>query len=358
MRFQIAAPENTGAPCLSPDGRKLAFIVGHRLWVHFLESGESRELTATDGGVPFWSPDSRFIGYRSQTKLKKIEATGGPPQTVTDLRSNSQWGGGAWNQYDVIVFGDRLAGLFRVSASGGVPVQITALDFTRHENSQFCPSFLPDGRHFVYTRASTDEGKSAIYLGSVDARPEQQSSKALMASNSQPVYTPSADPSAGYLLFIREGTLMAQPFDNRRLELKGQAVQVADQVSDNIAGAIFVAFSASANDVLAFRRRGGEEQLTWYDREGNVMGTVGEPGFYGNLALSPDGARVAVGKNSGGADAVNIRLLDLSRGGTSTRFTFGSLMDLDPVWSPDGSRIIFRSNRDAPSTCIKRRRTA
>jgi serine/threonine protein kinase len=104
LRLQIVTPENSGAPILSPDGRKLAFIVGDRLWVQFLGSGESRELTATDGGTPFWSPDSRFIGYLSQRKLKKIEATGGPPQTVTDLRSNSRWGGGAWNQNDVIVF--------------------------------------------------------------------------------------------------------------------------------------------------------------------------------------------------------------------------------------------------------------
>jgi hypothetical protein len=181
----------------------------------------------------------------------------------------------------VIVFGDRSLGLFRVPASGGVPVQITALDSARHENSQFCPSFLPDGRHFVYIRASTDEGKSAIYLGSVDAKPEQQSSKPLVASNWQPGYAPSADPSTGYLLFMREGTLMAQPFDNRRLELKGQAAPVAEQVSDNGGGAgAYGAFSASANDVLVFQRAASDRQLTWYDRAGKVMGTVGEPGDY------------------------------------------------------------------------------
>ena len=319
------------------------------MWVQFLESGESRDLKATVGGVPFWSPDSRFIGYPSQGKLKKIAATGGPPQTVTDLRSNSLWGCGAWSQDDVIVFGDRPVGLFRVPASGGIPVQITALDSARHENSQFCPSFLPDGRHFVYVRASTDEGKSAIYLGSVDAKPEQQSSKALVASNSQPVYAPSADPSTGYLLFIREGTLMAQPFDNRRLELKGQAAPVAEQVSNNSAGAIFVGFSASANDVLAFQRSSMlTQQLTWYDREGKVTGTAGEPGPYGIPVLSPDGTRLAVTKNRVRADAFNIWLLDLARGGSGTRFTFGSLVDTNPVWSPDGTRIIFSSNRDGP----------
>jgi len=346
VRFQIPAPENASrAPILSPDGRKLAFYAGDRLWIHFLESGELRDLKATTtGGVPFWSPDSRFIGYPSQEKLKKIEVTGGPPQTVTDLHSNL-WGGGAWNQDDVIVFGDQRFGFFRVPASGGIPVQITALDPARHENAQFCPSFLPDGQHFVYIRASTDEGKSAIYLGSVDAKPEQQSSKPLVASKSQPVYAPSEDRSTGYLLFMREGTLMAQPFDNYRLELTGQAAPVAEQVGDGTGG--YAPFSASANNVLAFQQRGAAPQLTWYDREGKVLGTVGEPGGSGILALSPDGMRLAVTKGRG-ADASDIWLMDLSRGGASTRFTFGSASNKAPVWSPDGSRMIFSSNRDGP----------
>ena len=195
----------------------------------------------------------------------------------------------------MIVFGDRRVGLFRVPASGGVPVQITALDSARHENSQDCPSFLPDGRHFVYIRASTDEGKSAIYLGSVDARPEQQSSKALVASNSQPVYAPSTDPGTGYLLFVRGLTLMAQPFDNRRLELKGQAAPVAEFGKNDSGGATYVSFSASANDVLVPRAYSLGNQLTWYDREGKVMGTVGESaGYFAGVRLSPDGTRLAV----------------------------------------------------------------
>jgi Tol biopolymer transport system component len=344
VRFEIPAEK---AGVLSPDGRMLASVAGGRLWVHSLESGESRDLTAEEGWVPFWSPDSRFIGDLYQEKLRKIEATGGSPQTVVDFAG--VWGGGAWNQDDVIVFADRPVGLFRVPASGGVPVQITALDSARHENSQYGPSFLPDGRHFFYMRSSTDEGKSAIYLGSIDARPEQQSSKPLVASNSQPMYAPSADPSIGYLLFVRAGTLMAQPFDNRRLELKGQAVPVAEKVGENITGAVWVYFSASANDVLGFQRQWAlKAQPTWYNREGKVIGTVGEPSLYlGAPVLSPDGTRLAVTKITGeGADASNIWLLDLSRDGASTRLTFGSLVDAVPVWSPDGSRVIFSSNRD------------
>jgi Tol biopolymer transport system component len=279
-------------------------------------------------------------------KLKKIEVAGGLPQAVTDLRSRV-WRGGAWNKDEIIIFGDGRVGLFRVSASGGVPVQITSLDFAQHETAHYCPSFLPDGRHFVYTRSTADEGKSAIYLGSVDATPEQQSTKPLVASNSQPVYVPSEDPDTGYLLYVRGGDLVAHPFDNSRLEMKGQAATVARKIIGDIPGAILVRFSASANGVLTFPGSNlFGERLTWFDREGKFIGTAGEPGLHTTFSISPNGAYVAAEKNFGKADETDLWLLDLTRGGASTRFTFGSLRSKSPVWSPDGSRIIFCSNRD------------
>jgi Tol biopolymer transport system component len=343
VRFQIQAPENATLPQIfdiSPDGRRLVFVAGGRWWFYSLDSGEFRD-SAAPGAGPFWSPDGRFLAYLFQGKLRKIEATGGQSQIVADYSGG--WRGGAWNQDDVIVFGAGSSGLFRVPASGGVPVQITAIDPARQESDHWKPSFLPDGRHFVYLRHSADEAKSAIYLGSVDAKPEQQSSKPLVPSRLGPVYAPSADPGAGYLLFMREGTLLAQPFDNRRLELKGEAAPIAEGVADPGNGAPYGAFSAT-NDVLVFQRGlSPDRQLTWYDQEGKVVGTVGEPSDYRDVVLSPDGTRVARVKGSG--QTSNIWLLDLSRE-TNTRFTFGSAIDNNPVWSPDGSRIVFSSNRD------------
>jgi len=335
VRFQIAGPENaTVTPSLSPDGRKVAFAARGRLWVHSLESGESRDLTAAEGWVPFWSPDSRFIAYVIGGKLKKIETAGGPPQTVADFPGS--WGGGAWNQDDVIVFGDLPAGLSRVPASGGVPVPISALDPARQEISHFGPSFLPDGRHFVYTRFSTDRKKSAIYAGSVDAEPEQQSSAPLIASSWQAVYAPSADPGTGYLLFMRDGAIMAQLFDNRRMELKGQAVPVAERMGDN--GTVgWATFSASAG-VLAYR---AEEltRLRWFDRKGSQLGDVGPVGDYWDPALSPDGRALAVSMRT--ANHWDIWVFDLDRG-TSSRLTFGGGDHYVPHWSPDGRQIAFR----------------
>jgi serine/threonine protein kinase/Tol biopolymer transport system component len=347
VRFHIPLPENSHPfPFLSPDGRKLAFGAGGRLWVHFLGSGESRDLAPYEG-TPFWSADSRFIGFPLQGKLKKMDATGGPPQTVADLPGG--WGAGAWNQDDVIVFAVAPSpGLFRVPAAGGIPVQITVVDSAR-ERSNYWPSFLSDGRHFFYTRSSTNPEKSAIYLGSLDAKPEQQSLQPLVASNWGAIYAPSADPGTGYLLFMRDGTLMAQSFDNRRLELKGQPMPIAEQVADNAGGCCFGAFSASANDVLAFRQAATPgAQLTWYGRDGKVLGTIGEPGLLRDPALSRDGKQVAVSRSDsrGVGKTANLWLLDLTRGGASKRLTFDASLDDFPVFSPDGSRIVFSSTRD------------
>jgi serine/threonine protein kinase/Tol biopolymer transport system component len=342
VRFQIPV-----GGVLSPDGRKLAYTAGGRLRVYFMESQESRDL-APAVGVPFWSPDSHFIGYFDLLKLKKIGLTGGPSQTVASLSGVVTVG--TWSHDDVIVFANQFTGLFRVSASGGIPLQITALDPSRQEDRHTYPSFLPDGRHFLYLRLSADKRNSGIYLGSLDARPEQQSSVRLLASRQQALYTPSADPDIGYLLFVRDGTLMAEAFDNRRMALTGRAMAVAERIGlGGGSGGGFADYSASTNagsDVLAFGRN-AELQLTWYDRVGGVLGTIGEPAVYfGPPVLSPDGTRVVVSKRAG--EDASLWLLNLSSDGGATRFTFGSVFDAAPSWSRDGGRVIYVSDRDGP----------
>lgn len=339
LRFQLTASKFSTN--VSPDGRKLVFFSEGRLGVHSLETGESRELTVSEGGAAFWSPDSRSIAYPTDGKLKRIDAAGGSPQTIVELPVGSLWTGGSWSKDDVILYGDRRVGLYRIPAVGGASIPVTVLDSTRHETSQYRPTFLPDGRHFLYARTSTDAGKTAIYLGSLDARPNEQNLTPLVTAQSGAAYAASTDPNMGYLLFVRDRVLMAQLFDLRRLEVQGQPIAVAGQM-----GGGYGAFSAASNNVLVYRPIIAP-QLTWFDRQGRIAGVVAEPGIIGNLSVSTDGTRLA-GTRGGTTDAANIWLMDLSREGAWVRFTFDRASAASPVWAPDGSQIVFSSNRDGP----------
>jgi eukaryotic-like serine/threonine-protein kinase len=356
-RFEIALPEkfvpNTFF-ALSPDGRRLAFIgTGadgqSRLWVRSLETLEPQPLDGTEGAEdrPFWSPDSRFIAFYSQSKLKQIEVSGGPVLTLCD--ASGVWGG-VWTG-DKIVFGSHV-GIRLVDASGGVSSPITTDEFAS------APSLLPDGRHFIYLRElAPGVSGTGIYLGSVDAKPQEQSSKKLLDDDSLAVYTPSSDPAVGYVLFVRgasgngaRGTLMAQPFDTRRFELTGEAVPIAERVSNTsfwASGAGVLAYMTDPQATVLTGSRGNIwGQLTWFDRQGKALGAVGDSGLYRSLAISPNGKRVAFERvDLQNARSRNIWLYEFARGVT-TRFTFDSSWDSNPVWSPDGSHIAFGSQRD------------
>ena len=350
VRFEIAAPENAaienGGIAVSPDGRRIAFVAtagagSSMIWVRSLDSLQARPLPGTENVsfAPFWSPDSRFIAFGVSGALKKVDADGGPPQTLCEIPSLIV--GGSWSTDGVIVFGGATTALYRVSQAGGVPKLVTALDEAKGEMGHLRPWFLPDGRHFLYNARMSSPDQSAIYLGSIDGNERK---RLLVARQAGAYAPPTAGAKYGHLLFLRDATLMAQPMDPRRLEFAGEPFPVAEHVG-SVLGMGW--FSVSPNGVLVYRSGQSALQttrLTWHDRDGNQLGTLAQLASYpGGMELSPDGSRVAIEEiDASGNHDIWIR--DVARG-VSTRFTFDQAWDREPHWSPDGSRLAFASDR-------------
>ena len=333
--------DRTAPLAMSPDGTRLAFgATGtdgkQLLWVRALQAASSQMLPGTEGLThPFWSADSRFIAFFAEGKLKKIEATGGPPQVICDAPDGR---GGTWNGEGTIVFSPAFNGpLFKVSAAGGTPVQVTELDSSLGESSHRWPQFLPDGRHFLYFARGMAAQVSITYVGSLDSREK----KLLFRSPTNVVAS-----RAGYLLFIRNSTLMAQPFDAKNLTVQGDALPVAEGVLENPAYARAI-FSVSDTGVLAYGALGNlnnPSRLLWLDRTGKKVGTVGEPALHSAPRLSPDGKKVAVAIGDASRGTTDIWIYDLGNGGR-TRLTFDPSFNSQPVWSPDGNQIVFFTTR-------------
>ena len=353
IQFFVNPPEKgsfssgTGAETtnvsVSPDGRRLAFTARDSsskvlLWVRSFDTLTSQPLAGTDGAfLQFWSPDSRSIGFFAQGKLKRIDINGGPPQTLANAPNGR---GGTWNRDDVIIFAPASnAGLFRVGSQGGEPVAMTKL--AAGQSSHRGPSFLPDGRHFLYAVGERSGQVSGIFVGAVGS----DESKRLISANSKAEYSAS-----GYLLFVQRGTLLRQPFDAKKLELSGDSVPIAEHVSSyNGIGA----FSVSDNGVLAYRTLEGTEdvELTWVDRSGNLLERVGMPGAYRGVDVSRDG-RIAVHRHDG--EGGDIWIVESSQG-PMTRETFdASRENSSPIWSPDGTRIAFGALRDSKWTIYQK----
>jgi serine/threonine protein kinase len=347
LQYTLAAPEKMSVSnfAISPDGRALAFTTtnekGSQLWLRSLNSLQAQALNGTEGAnYPFWSPDSRFIGFFAEGKLRKVAATGGPAQTLCDAPSGR---GGTWNDEGEIVFAPtNRGGLFRVGAAGGLAVPITSPETGTYRY----PVFLPDGRRFLYTRLGAKE--NGVYLGSLDPSFASHSPRRALLDQSNARYVaPSARGGPATLLFLREGTLLAQPVDAQSLETKGDVVPVAGLVAPGYDTG-YNLFSVSSNGVLVYEtgdRALSLTQHTWFDRSGKAMATVGRPVQTEGFSLSPDARRAVIGRSGAGPTQADLWMYDLDRGSES-RFTFDASDNRSPVWSPDGVRIAFSSNRD------------
>ena len=338
LRYTITAPENSSVNsfAVSPDGQYLviaATVSGRRqLWLRRLDQLQLQSMEGTeDGAFPFWSPSGDYIGFFSQGRLKKIAVAGGPPQSLCSAPDGR---GGSWSRDGIIVFSPVFGtGLRRVSAAGGVPAELSM-----PVGDYRYPSFLPDDRHFLYTARGTVADKTGIFIGTLDGTDNRRILPDLANVILAP---PGAGSHVGYLLFIRENTLMAQPFDTYKMELAGDVFPIAAvSFSNNV---FFAPITVSGNGVLVY---GGSQtsQIVWLDRSGKPGRPADPPGADWEPAISPDQKAIAFRRqNSSGSD---IWIKDLIRG-TDTRLTSGAA-NLDPSWSPDGNSIVFNSNQAGP----------
>jgi eukaryotic-like serine/threonine-protein kinase len=345
VRFTVAPPEKQNLPAIangptffsvSPDGSKLAFVArdatGHfQLWLRDFDSPIAQPLPGTDDAwAPFWSPDSRFIAFTAGASLKKAPTSGGPAETVTASPSND----GTWNRDGVILFSMGAGSpILRVPSAGGSATPVTSFDASQPVIAHSWPYFLPDGKHFLYANIASNPENRGIFVGSLDSK----ETKLILKAISFALYSPP-----GYLLFNRAGTLLAQPFDADRLELKGDAIPIAEGVQFSAANGR-AAVSVSTSGVLAYRLvpTAAQNKLMWVDRKGTEQPLAAPPHAYRNPRLSPDGQRVAVTIDELGTQEW---LLDTRRG-TLTRLTFEGSYNGGMAWTPDGKRIAFGSDR-------------
>jgi eukaryotic-like serine/threonine-protein kinase len=343
VRFTVAPPEgatltgndpNATQVSVSPDGHYVAFVAeesgrGRTLWVRALGSLSAQQLDRTEGArFPFWSPDSQTIAFFADGKLKRIPVSGGSPLVICDAPSPD---GGTWNREGVIVFApDSNSPLHRVPAAGGVSTPVTTLDKTQQETAHIWPQFLPDGQRFLYW---TGGAKGGIYVQALGSSQRTF----LLATPDRAAF------ASGFLLFLRDNTLLAQHLDLKSLRLEGEPVSVAEDIRSGGSNGRN-GFSISENGVLAYRSggSGGNAQLSWYTREGKPAGTALPAGDYGQIELSPDDKRLVVERTPGGSggSGVDLWLLDLATG-VFSRLTSGPDSEREPLWSPDSQSVIY-----------------
>jgi Tol biopolymer transport system component len=344
VRFDVQPPRETTRmswPRVSPDGRTLAFLAfdstgAQRTWIRPVDAVEAHPLEGVTGNArPFWSPDSRYLAFFAEGKLRKVPIAGGPAVSICDAPGGSDgtWGKGGWILFDGGL-GDSIRG---VPATGGVPRAITFIDHAHNETGHAWPFFLPDGRHFLFV-ASRMGGTDAIRIGTLGSR----ESRTVGSTENRVEYA-----LPGYLLYVNGGTLVAQAFDARSARTTGDPVPVGENIGGSVGD-----FSVSSAGVLAYRSTGSQEpaRLLWVARDGHILGEAAPPGLYEDVVLSPDGTRAALSVVSGQLATRDIWVRDLVRG-VNSRLTFDPGDEIAPAWSPDGNRIAFCRIRGDMTRC-------
>ena len=347
VRATIPAPENTDfevsgtnrAFAVSADGRNVAFVARSGgvtlLWVRPLDSFKSYALVGTEGAYsPFWSPDGHNIAFFSQGKLKRIAANGGSVLTICD---SCEGRGGSWNGQDVIIFAKFPGEIYRVPATGGQPSPVTRLDTSRHDTTERWPQFLPDGNHFVYMAGALGlaSDDNVLKVGSLDGKTDR-----ILLHGSSPIAYDS-----GYLLFVVNKNLVARPFDAEKMEFTGDSITL---VEDVLYDPMYsnAAFSASGTGVLLYQRgnAANDRKLEVLDNNGKALGTLGESGRILSLRISPDGKRIAFSLSDPNTGKADIWIQEISTG-NRTRITSDPRASVAPVWSHDGTAVVYDSIR-------------
>jgi len=347
MYFPAPMPFPARDVAVAPNGHTVA-VVGYlesarkdALWIYELGSPGAKSLSDTEGATyPFWSADGRFLAFFADGKLKKLELSGGPAQSICDAPSGR---GGTWNEDGVIVFTPAASsgvGLYRIPASGGPVTPISKLDTSRGELSHRWPMFLPDGKHYLYMAANFfgQKGVDAIFVGSLDS----DEKRFVVEADGNAAYA-----APGYLLFYRDRTLLAQRFDLKRFAVTGQPTTIFTDIQYQ-AQVKRVVFGASERGLLVAQSGSGValSQLFWFNRKGIQIGAVGKPEVYSNVSLAPNGESVAVSMTDMASQNADIWTYDLQRG-SAKRLTFDPAADTVPIWSPDAARLVFSSGRNS-----------
>ncbi len=352
IRLSVIPPPDSDirSTAISPDGRYLAFTATSgkltRLWLRALDSLDAQPLPGTDGAAyPFWSPDSKSIGFFDQ-KLKTIHVSGGPAQAICDTQAVF---GGTWGTRGVILFAQRPSGtLFQVPATGGTPEAVTVVNRAHGEIAHMFPYFLPDGRHFLYSVMSLAPAEAAVRVGSLDSR----EFAFLLNADLGVIYARPFANRAGSLLFAFHGALMSQPFDAASLKLTGAASQIAPEVRHV---PLNPDISVSTQGTVAYQANSEMvRQLTWFDRNGRELGTIGARNDYRSISLSPDEKHLAFEVFDTGGGRAEIWVLDLKQGSLSK---IGRNVEegFAPIWSPDGNEVAFAAATNSVITLARQR---